>query len=271
MVCKWVADLSPRILISSWYISACTAITRPKLQIPNLFMLQHNTKQHKDAVRLSRWEADYRCVKEAMITVHVHLRGRAFSSVAGAWHCQTSSLGCLTGARVWSFFFVNFIRDIGQDITPYDPTRCPLLTGMTLAFCLRATVDKYLLLPCGLLGQLSRGTEPLIADDDWINNWDHLHPWQYHREVIPWGDVHSYGCWDQFELDKYIFKRGFVIQPISEAGLLFLVLIVLKTWTFGWPIHVQNINLAFPPPPYAKRSKINLCEPTSRVLFITFE
>lgn len=105
-------------------------------------------------------------------------------------------------------FFVNFIGDIGQDITPYDPTRCPLLTGMTLAFCLQATVDKYLLLPCGLLGQLSRGTEPLIADYDWINNWDHLCPWQYHREVIPWGDVHSYGCWDQFELDKYIFKTG---------------------------------------------------------------
>lgn len=160
-------------------------------------------------------------------------------------------------------FFVNFIRDIGQDITPYDPTRCPLLTGMTLAFCLRATVDKYLLLPCGLLGQLSRGTEPLIADYHWINNWDHLHPRQYHREVIPWGDVHSYGCWDQFELDKYIFKRWFVIQPISEAGFLFLVLIVLKTWTLGWPIHVQNNSLAFPPSLYAKRSKINLCEPTS--------
>lgn len=68
-----------------------------------------NTTQHKNAVRLWRWEADYRFVKEAMmITVHAHLGRRAFSSVAGAWHCQTSSLGCLTGARLWRVFFCEF-------------------------------------------------------------------------------------------------------------------------------------------------------------------
>lgn len=37
------------------------------------------------------------------------------------------------------------------------------------------------------------------------------------------------------------------MQAISEAELLFLVLIVLKTWTLAWPIHVENINLTFPP------------------------
>lgn len=164
LVCKWVADFSQRTLISSWFSSACTAITRPKVQIPNFFMLQHNTTQHKNAVRLLRWEADYRFVKKAMmITVHVHLRRRAFLLLQERDTVRPAPLG------VWQVhgfggFFVNFIGNIGQDITPYDPTRCPLLTGMTLAFCLPATVDKYLLLPCGLLGQLSRGTEPLIAD-----------------------------------------------------------------------------------------------------------
>lgn len=81
---------------------------------------------------------------------------------------------------------------------------------MTLAFCLYASVDKYLLLPRGLLGQLSRWTEPLIPDYNWINNRDHLYMPQYHREVIPKGHVHRYGCRDQFERDKYI-QKGFII------------------------------------------------------------
>lgn len=123
------------MLISSWFSSACTAITRPKLQIPNFFMLQHNTTQHKNAVRLSRWEADYRCVKEAMVmTVHVHLRRRAFSSAAGAWHCQTSSLGCLTGARLWRVFLWISSGTLDRISRPMIPRAVPCWPGWRLPF-----------------------------------------------------------------------------------------------------------------------------------------
>lgn len=46
---------SPRTLISSQFSLASVAITHPKLQIPNFFMLQHNTtyrQKHSSSVEL---------------------------------------------------------------------------------------------------------------------------------------------------------------------------------------------------------------------------
>lgn len=38
-------------------------------------------------------------------------------------------------------------------------------------------------------------------------------------------------------------KGGSLYSQLAKAGLLFLVMIVLKAWTLGWPFHVQNTNL----------------------------
>lgn len=68
-----------------------------------------------------------------MITVHVHLRRRAFSCVAGVWHCQTSSLGCLTGARARGFLWISS-GTLDRISRPMIPRAVPCWPGWRLPF-----------------------------------------------------------------------------------------------------------------------------------------
>lgn len=70
-----------------------------------------------------------------MISVHACLRSKGILLCCRSITLSNQLPWVSDRCKGLVFFFVNFIRDTGQDITPYDPTHCPLLTEMTLAFC----------------------------------------------------------------------------------------------------------------------------------------
>lgn len=174
-----------------------------------------------------------------MITVHVHLRGRAFSCVVRVWHCQTGSLGCLTGAGVWGFFLFFFLLwilsgTLDRISRPMIPRAVPCWPGWRLPF-----VSKPLLTSTSYCHVVSWGScqgeqSPSSQTTTGLITGTICTPGSITGKSVP---EEMFGVMVA-EINLYVtntFKRGFIKQPISEEGLLFLVLIVLKAWTLGWP------------------------------------
>lgn len=98
----------PRTIISSRFSSASAALSGSELQITQFLhaSAQYNIQtKTQHFCRIDRLIIDSK--RKPWWLLYMRVSGvRAFSCVVGAWHCQTRSLGCLTGARVWGFFCV---------------------------------------------------------------------------------------------------------------------------------------------------------------------
>lgn len=129
----WKPESSLMMLNSSWLSSLCEAITIPKTPKHQVSSASARLSVHAQTLLLSGWTTDYRCETEAMmITVHVHLRIGAFLVRFESDTVKPPSSSAWQVQAVWVFWILS--GGIGQDITPSDPTHCPLPTGKTLDF-----------------------------------------------------------------------------------------------------------------------------------------
>lgn len=101
LLCK--TDFSLRMLISSWLSSLCEAITLPKPQAPNLFSFNTtlHTGKNTASVRLNDWLQIWNGSHDDYCTRTPQERGVPLA--LRAWHRQTTSPRCLTGAGSRSF------------------------------------------------------------------------------------------------------------------------------------------------------------------------
>lgn len=195
-------------------------------KIPSTRVSFH-TMQHtgKNTAPLSSWTTDYRSETDAMmITVRVAPQERGVllcykcdtvkPPPCGAWQVQ--------GVRVsWILS-----GGIGQDITPSDPSHCPLPTRKTPAFlfltrCWQVPLTATWSPGAAVMGNRAPPSTP-ITDYTVLIPTTHFTPIAHTGNLFP-GDVFlTIAAKIKLNMTNK-FKRRFIILPIREVGLISLV------------------------------------------------
>lgn len=171
--------------------------------------------------------------------LYTYTSGEGRSLVLRAWHRQTTSLRCMTGAGSWGFL---------------DPQQGHWTGYHALWSCTLSPADRE---DACLLSLTHCRQVPLTAM--WspgaavmVNRAPHH---RLHCTTLPtthFTPINNTG--NLFPEDVFIaiaakinlnmtntFKRGFIMWPIREAGLISVVLVVLRAWLFGWTYDYEKI------------------------------